>query len=133
MEKIFVDTSALFCLINTDDPASEQAWTLWSAFIEQGNHLFTNNYVLVETLALVQHRLGMEVVHRLNSDLVPLLDIFWIDMDTHSAIVEKFLTANRRQLSLVDCASFETMRRMGIKQAFAFDEHFREQGFTVIP
>jgi predicted nucleic acid-binding protein len=46
---------------------------------------------------------------------------------------EQLLTADRRQLSLVDCSSFETMRRLGIKKVFSFDEHFREQDFEVIP
>jgi predicted nucleic acid-binding protein len=36
-------------------------------------------------------------------------------------------------LSLVDCASFEVMRLHGIRKAFAFDKHFREQGYELIP
>jgi len=43
------------------------------------------------------------------------------------------VTADRRQLSLVDCSSFETMRRLGIKKVFSFGEHFREHDFEVIP
>jgi predicted nucleic acid-binding protein len=43
------------------------------------------------------------------------------------------LTANRRQLSLVDCVSFEMMRRLGIKTAFTYDRHFSEQGFECLP
>lgn len=42
------------------------------------------------------------------------------------------LVAGRRDLSLVDCSSFVTMRRLGIKKAFALDEHFREQGFELL-
>jgi predicted nucleic acid-binding protein len=33
----------------------------------------------------------------------------------------------------VDCVSFEVMRRLGIRRAFTLDEHFREQGFEVVP
>lgn len=40
---------------------------------------------------------------------------------------------NRRQISLVGIASFDTMRRHHIETAFTFDEHFRKQGFKVIP
>jgi predicted nucleic acid-binding protein len=29
--------------------------------------------------------------------------------------------------------SFEIMRTLGIKTAFTFDPHFKEQGFTAIP
>ena len=38
-----------------------------------------------------------------------------------------------RQLSLVDCTSFVVMRQIGIDDVFAFDRHFAEQGFTVLP
>lgn len=39
----------------------------------------------------------------------------------------------RKSLRLVDCVSFNLMRRSGIRQAFAIDEHFLEQGFQVLP
>ena len=39
----------------------------------------------------------------------------------------------RRQLSLVDCASFDIMRRLGLRDVFAFDPHFAEQGFRCLP
>jgi predicted nucleic acid-binding protein len=43
------------------------------------------------------------------------------------------LTASKRNLSLVDCVSFEIMRALGIKTVFAFDPHFAEQGYRCIP
>ena len=43
------------------------------------------------------------------------------------------LTANRRQLSLVDCISFEMMRRLEIKTAFTHDRDFAERGFECLP
>ncbi len=36
-------------------------------------------------------------------------------------------------LSLVDCCSFESMRRRGIRTAFAYDAHFAQQGFELLP
>ena len=33
----------------------------------------------------------------------------------------------------VDCVSFSVMRRLGVRDAFAFDAHFGEQGFTCLP
>jgi uncharacterized protein len=36
-------------------------------------------------------------------------------------------------LSLVDPASFEAMRRQGIRRAFTFDRHFGGYGFTRLP
>jgi len=43
------------------------------------------------------------------------------------------LSAGRHNLSLVDCVSFEMMRTLGIKTAFTFDAHFKEQDFTILP
>jgi len=42
------------------------------------------------------------------------------------------LAARRRGLSLVDCASFEVMRRTGLRAAFAFDPHFEKFGYELI-
>ncbi len=42
------------------------------------------------------------------------------------------VAAGRRQLSLVDCVSFEVMRRIGLNRAFCLDPHFEEQGFEVL-
>jgi predicted nucleic acid-binding protein len=43
------------------------------------------------------------------------------------------LAAGRKKLILVDCVSFQTMRQHGVRIAFCFDAHFREQGFLVKP
>lgn len=71
----------------------------------------------------------MEAVVALERDLIPLLDLEWIDESTHKSALQSFLTALRRRLSFVDCSSLEVMRRRGITRAFAFDRHFVEQGF----
>lgn len=81
----------------------------------------------------MQHRLGLEAVRALQEDVCPVLGIEWIDEMAHKAAVSAVLAASRRGLSLVDCASFAAMRDLGIRQAFAFDEHFEEQGFACLP
>jgi len=133
MEKIFVDTSALYALIGTQDQQLKTAVTTWQEALERGDFLFTNNYVLVECFALVQSRLGVEFARALQSNIVPFLHVDWIGEQQHAGIVNDVFTANRRQLSLVDCSCFETMRRLGMNKVFTFDEHFRAQGFEVIP
>lgn len=42
------------------------------------------------------------------------------------------LSTNRRYLSLVDRASFQTMRQDGIIRAFTFDQRFAEQGSQLV-
>jgi uncharacterized protein len=133
VEKIFVDTSALFALVNLNDENYERALLAWEDAIQRGAALVTNNYVIVECFSLLQNRLGIGAFRELDSKIVPLLQMEWIDEQQHFAIIQSVLSANRRELSLVDCSGFETMRRLKIEKAFTFDAHFAEQGFEIIP
>jgi len=131
--KVFLDTSAIFAILDRDDANYPKARRLWADILDsEDNTLVTTNYVIVESFALMQHRLGLEAVRGFHDDMLPLINIEWIDADTHRAGVSAFLSASRRRLSLVDCVSFEVMRASGIKTVFAFDPHFSEQGFRGI-
>jgi len=127
---VFVDTSGLVAMLDADEARHPEAAVQWRQLVEADEHLVATNYVLLETFALVQRRLGLDAVRLLVRDVVPLLDVEWVSEERHDAAVAVLVAANRRSLSLVDCASFETMRRRGLNQAFAFDQHFVEQGFA---
>lgn len=131
--EIFIDTSALCAFISEDDRNHELARQIWDSLLTGEDKLLTNSYVLVESITLIQQRLGMKYVRAFLPQFTPILHVDWLGQEPHSHAVEQLLTANRRQLSLVDCSSFETMRRLGIRKVFSFDEHFREQDFEVIP
>ncbi len=126
----FVDTSALYAVLDRDDAYHAQAETEWRRLIEGDTDLVTTNYVLVETVALVQHRLGIDAVQILHEDIGPVLRVEWVDESLHEAGMDGVLDARRRKLSFVDCVSFSVMRRLGIREAFAFDQHYDEQGFA---
>ncbi len=126
---VFVDTSALYAVLDQDDADHRKANETWQRLILQDEALVCTNYVLVETSALLQSRLGLEAVRVFEEDVAPVLSVQWVDSATHRSGVAALLAASRRRMSLVDCVSFEVMRRLGIKAAFAFDRHFREHGF----
>jgi predicted nucleic acid-binding protein len=130
---VFVDTSALYAVLDADDQNHQPAKQTWMDLITQEADLVSANYVLLETFALVQHRLGMDAVRTLQEDVVPMMRIEWVTEAHHGIGVAALLTASIRRLSLVDCIAFDFMRRQGIKTAFAFDRHFLQQGFVTIP
>ena len=130
---IFIDTSALLALVNIHDEFHSQAKDQWKVLLENKETLLSNNYVILESISLIQRRFGMDWIHTLQTEILQLIEIVWVDENQHQAALITFLKASRRQLSLVDCSSFETMQRLGIKRAFAFNEHFREQDFEVVP
>jgi len=130
---VFVDAPALYALLDRDDANNARARDTFARLLGDSTILITHNHVLIETAALVQHRLGMTAVRSFHEDIVPLLEIEWISEQRHKAGIEAMATAARKKLSLVDCVGFHTMRELGIRTAFCFDSHFREQGFDVLP
>ncbi len=132
MSPVFVDTSGLYAVLDRDDANHARAKGAWTTLVREAN-LVTNNYVLVETAALMQHRLGMAALRAFSNDILPLLQVDWVTEERHRAALEAVLAASRKRLSLVDCVSFQTMRDGGLSSAFCFDTHFREQGFETIP
>lgn len=129
----FVDTSALYALLNAQDPNHQAAAQAWSGLHERHETLTTSNYVLVETIALIQRRLGVQAVRDFQASFAPLFVVVWADAPLHERAMAAVLAIGSRDLSLVDCMSFEVMRETGIEAAFAFDDHFTRQGFRRIP
>lgn len=126
----FVDTSAIYALLDRSDQNHPRAAAGWLALVNSSSPLFTTNYVLVESCALCQHRLGIEAVRALHDSILPLIHVHYVDVAAHALGMAALLAAARRKLSLVDCTSFSVMRQFGIRDAFAFDRHFEEEGFT---
>ncbi|MBP2682982.1 MAG: PilT protein domain protein [Deltaproteobacteria bacterium] len=130
---IFVDTSAFYALLDGDDAEHSRALKSWEGNPPGEGDLATTNYVVLESMALLQSRLGMHAVRVFHDAVLPLVRIEWIDEGVHAQAVSAFIAADRRGLSVVDLSSFETMRRLGIRSAFTFDRHFRQYGFQTVP
>jgi predicted nucleic acid-binding protein len=130
---IFVDTSAFLAVLNADDQFHPAAKEIWLRLLTAGEAMVCNNYILVETYALLQHRFGMQAIRSFQSDVLPILLVRWVDEETHNRAVSAVLAAGERRLSLVDCCAFETMRALGIQRVFTFDQDFGDYGFEVLP
>lgn len=122
--RVFADTSALYALLDADDACHAEAKDRWQRGLSDGDTFICHNYILLETSALVQRRLGMEATKDFEESVVPVLQVVWVDREIHRSAVAALLAAGRRSLSLVDCVSLEVLRRAGIRTAFAFDPHF---------
>ena len=129
---VFVDTSAFLAILAADDDYHAVAATIWQQLIISEETLVTNNYVLIETVALLQRRVGLDAVRAFHTKVMPSLIVRWMDESLHQQAMTSVLSANHRYLSLVDCASFQTMRLNQISRAFTFDQHFAEQGFELV-
>ena len=128
----FLDTSALYAILDADDRNHSQSSRLFADLLQLEMPLVCSDYILIETFALVQSRLGMDAVRTLSDDILPVLRVFWTDEQLFGSALSACLAANRKRLRLVDCVSFAMMRQRGISRVFTFDSHFAEQGFYVV-
>lgn len=128
----FVDTSVLYALLDDDDSMHAAADETFR-FLVEGEELVTNNYVVLESAAVVQHRLGSDAARDLLDRLIPMIDVVWVDERLHQTAVTSLLAASNRRVSLVDWTSFAFMRERGIDNVFTFDGDFAAQGFHLVP
>ena len=129
--KVFVDTSALFALVDEDDPMHRGAVRML-ADLRGVAQLVTHNYVIIETMTLVRRRLGRDAEERLLDVLLPIVDTIWVDDGLHRASVAAYRAAGRSG-SIVDHTAFEIMRADGITHAWAYDVDFEREGFGLPP
>jgi len=130
---IFVDTSGLYAVLDRGDRHHVRAAEVWELVVGGTEPLVTSSYVRLELHALVQARLGLDAVRVLVSDCLTAIQVLAVSDAIHGRAFGALLAAGRRQLSLVDCVSFEVMREHSIRSVFAFDPHFEEQGFELRP
>ncbi|MCY3560746.1 MAG: PIN domain-containing protein [bacterium] len=134
---IFVDTSALYALLDADDDHHAEAAWGWERLLDDmqsGRRRGITHYgVVVETSALVQRRLGMQAVGELHDSVLEVLVVEDVDTDLQRRALAAMLAAGHRNVSLVDWTSFELMRAKGITHALAFDDDFTRRGFHPPP
>jgi predicted nucleic acid-binding protein len=128
----FVDTSALLAFLDRDATRHDEVVAVLGGVFRERSGV-THNYVLIETEALANRRLGAGVARRLLEDVIPVLEIVWVDAELHAAAVTAHLRALRRRSSLVDQVSFELMRRRDMSVALALDRDFAREGFVLLP
>lgn len=130
MSTVFVDTSAFYAFLDADDHFHAECVRLFANCEHRGLHLIASNYVVHETWALIQARLGWAAVDDWLEALLPRCEVIWISATLLDRAVARCRQARERRLSLTDCTSFEVMLEQNCRWALADDEHFRQQGFA---
>ena len=129
---IFIDTSAFLTILDADDPNNPAAVSVWSEKINTEEQMITTNYVVVETVSVLHRRHGISAVRLFVDDMLPVVYVEWIGMETHTTALKSVLAGSRSGPSLVDCVSFEVIDKLNIDEVLAYDRHFEERGFRLI-
>jgi len=130
---IFVDTSGWFASTVAEDIHHERA-TAWWRQNTQG--LLTTDHVVDETLTLLKARDQLPVALSLGQRLFEgqiarLYHVTEADLQEGWRAVRRYAD---KDWSFTDCTSKIVMDKLGLTQAFAFDQHFQQFGsVTIVP
>ncbi len=130
--KIFVDTGGWFALIWEKD--IHHGKTI--KFVAENRPiLITTDYVMDETVTLLQSRVGhayslrfLDMLHK-----SPNTRLIFLSEEHIAETIELFRGRPDKGWSFTDCSSFVLMKKQGIRTALAFDRHFQQAGFETIP
>jgi len=130
---IFVDAGAWFALSVPTDP-DHSAAAGW--FAANSQPLLTTDYVIDETLTALrarrQRKIAVDFGAKAFSGL--LAAVHYLTPAEIDAAWGVFRTFADKDWSFTDCTSKVVMEALGISEAYAFDQHFRQFGtVTVVP
>jgi uncharacterized protein len=131
LNRIFVDTSAWYAMIDKNDRDHADAVTKIQIL---DRPLVTSNYIFDEILTLLKSKLGSTVAvpfgQKLwDQEMSALLRITKEDEERAWRIFRQY---EDKGFSFTDCTSFSFMERLDINTVFAFDDHFLQYGRFVI-
>lgn len=124
----FVDTSGFYAYLDETDPAHLQAIQLFQKAGKEEWCLRTTNYVVQETAALVQTRLGWNACDQWLNEVLCTVQVEMVADELHRMGMARWRQARLRNLSLTDCVSLAYLEQEGIREGIVFDRHFTDRG-----
>ena len=132
METIFVDTSGWFALLSSQDEHHKE---IKNYLRENKLPFVTTNYVVAETVNLLMsrknHFLAITFLEKIEQS--PRVSVHHISPSQHQETIQFFKQHSDEEFSFIDCASFVVMKNLNCWKALAFDHHFLQAGFQVVP
>ena len=131
--RVFADTSALYAVLVRSDEDHARVAEAFPELLQPDVQLVTSSYVRQELVILLQARVGIPSIVAFQHQIEPWLQMIWIDEVVHARAMSALIASGSRRVSLTDRTSFEVMRSLGIRKAFALDAHFSAEGFDLVP
>ena len=122
---ILIDTGAWYALADEGDSHHAEARSFYPGDGLSRSDFVTTTLIVAETWALLNSRLGRSAAlsfwEGLRETSTEIVAVESGDLDLAWRIVVDW---SDQDFSVVDCATFTVMERLGISDAFAFDSHF---------
>lgn len=129
---VLIDTSAFYALISDTDEFHTSATNIYTRLLHDRRDLWTTSYILAEFYALVERRLGFDLLKGFVESTIGVFDTVWVEQTLHNEAWNAFLEREGKGLNFVDCTTLATAKRLRAA-IFTFDRDFRREGVAVLP
>jgi predicted nucleic acid-binding protein len=130
MARVFVDTSAIYALVDRDDARHPDARRAFRSLKASRAEPVITNFIVAEVHALLLGRLDAGLARRwLLGNVWPVERVTESDEARAVEIIARY---EDKTFSYTDATSFAVMHRLGLRRALAFDRHFRQFGFETV-
>lgn len=130
---IFIDTGALFAAANAKDKDHQKAKGFLTKLAEEKVILLATNFIIAEIYTLMLRKIGRDEAIEYLEKLRNTAEIERVSEEDESKAWQIILRYQDKNFSYVDATSFAVMERLGIRDAFSFDEHFEQYSFNRLP
>jgi len=131
---VFVDTSAWYALANARAAEHRAAAGVFGRLAGDRRQLVTTNHIVAESYTLLLVRAGYAAaqafLRRIRASHA--VERVFVQLEWEEAAEELLAAFDDQPFSYVDATSFVAMRRLGLREAFAYDRHFATAGFVVL-
>jgi predicted nucleic acid-binding protein len=128
---IFADTGAFIALLRQKDRHHRAAKT----FLATRPLLVITDYVVDETVTLLLTRVSRDAADHFLSTILQsrFIRLEMVGPEGFHEAAVLFRHHRDKSWSFTDCTSYAVMKRLRLTQAFAFDAHFEQRGFALVP
>lgn len=135
MNRVFLDTGYLIALEASDDQHHDEAVHHWRQSLSEISSIVTTTYVFDEVVTFFNnrghHSKAVEIGNRLLES--PRVEVVHVTEELFGAGWHRFQNRSDKRYSLTDSISFILMERRGLEEALAFDQHFEQAGYQMLP
>ena len=131
--RALLDTSAYFALADLSEQRHADADTIRNRLLTERWRLFTTNFIVAETNALMLTRLGypyaIRFLDQIDQSRTTIVRVAATDERRAREILRQY---DDKNFSLTDATSFAVMERLRIPYVFTFDRDFAQYGLDVL-
>ena len=132
MTAVFLDTVGLLALWDVSDQWHSDAEAAFQKLARARTQLVTTTFVLLECGNAAARRPYRHEVDRLRQLLERRNELVVPNSADWDAAWTAYDRGNAAQAGIVDHVSFVVMRRLGIREAYTNDQHFRAAGLQTL-